>query len=93
MRQAVIIALVGFVCLVVLAQSGMFEALMLLLLMGVVPGTSLTIPSSVMLLAIIGVIWLIIFRFIIADTLQAKHLTRLRAERKKRTPNRRFSQI
>jgi uncharacterized membrane protein len=96
MRKVVIITLLGFVGLVVLAQSGVFEALIFFLLMGIVPGTNITIPAGVMLMIIVSVLWLVIFRFVAIKAFSmhaARRAAKLRAERKQRIPKRRFSQI
>lgn len=93
MRKVVIAILLGFIGVAILVESGMFEALALFLLAGVVPGTDFTIPSTFMFLAIIGIAWLVLFRFIIADALPEIRRMRRSDERKKRLPKRRFGQI
>jgi uncharacterized membrane protein len=96
MRKVVIIALLGFVGLVVLAQSGVFEALIFFLLMGIVPGTNFTVPAGVMLMIIVSVLWLVIFRFVAIEAFSvhaARRAAKLRVQHKKRVPKRRFSQI
>ena len=93
MRKVVIFILLGFVVFALLAESGVFEALALFFLAGVIPGTNLTIPSTLMFLVLIGIAWLVLCRFIITDALPEIRKLRRSDERKKRLPKRRFSQI
>lgn len=96
MKKAIIIAvLVGF-GLIILLNSGIVESLVLFLLAGIVPGTNYAIPSSVMLLCIIGIVWLIIFRFMAIEAYLAytsKRAAKNSQHHKKRLPKRRFEQV
>lgn len=96
MKKAIIIACIGASLLIILGVSGILDSLLLFLLVGAVPGTTYTLPWSVMLLIIIGIMWLVIFRFALLDAFQAittKKSTKTHAARKKRMPKRRYSQI
>lgn len=85
--------LLGLILLALLTESGMFEALTLFFLAGIIPGTDFSIPYGVMLLAFIGIAWLVLFRFVITDILIAVRQLRRQSQRKKRLPKRRFGQI
>lgn len=93
MRKVVIFTLLGLVAFALIIESGVFEALALFLLAGIIPGTNVSIPYGVMLLAFIGIAWLVFFRFIIADIIAKFRHLRRDTQRKKRLPKRRFSQI
>lgn len=93
MRKVVIFTLLGLVAVALLIESGMFEALALFLLAGIIPGTDISIPYGVMLLAFIGIAWLVFFRFVVADIIAKLRRLRRDTQRKKRLPKRRFSQI
>lgn len=93
MRKVVVFTLLGLVAFAILAESGMFEALALFLLAGVVPGTNISIPSGVMMLVLIGIAWLVFIRFIVTDIIAKLRHLRRDTQRKKRLPKRRFSQI
>lgn len=96
MKKTIITLGILCVTLIVLAQSGVFESLVLFLLVGAVPGTNYSIPASTMLLILISILWLVIFRvaaielfYAIASKRPAKQVT----HHKKRMPKRRYSQI
>lgn len=93
MRKVVVFTLLGLVVFAILTESGVFEALALFLLAGVVPGTNISIPSGVMMLVLIGIAWLVFIRFIVTDIIAKLRHLRRDTQRKKRLPKRRFSQI
>jgi len=93
MRKVVVFILLGLVLFALFTESGVFEALALFLLAGIIPGTDISIPYGVMLLAFIGIAWLVFFRFVVADIITRLHRLRRDTQRKKRLPKRRFSQI
>lgn len=93
MRKAVIFTLLGLIVFALMLESGMFEALALFFLAGVIPGTNLSIPYGIMLLAFVGIAWLVFFRFVLADIITAVRHLRRDTQRKKRLPKRRFGQI
>lgn len=93
MRKIIMFILLGLILLALLTESGMLEALALFFLAGIIPGTDFSIPYGVMLLAFIGIAWLVLFRFVIADILIAVRQLRRQSQRKKRLPKRRFGQI
>lgn len=96
MKKTALITIVTIISLFVLAQSGIFESLMLLLLVGAVPGTSYSIPPNAMLLAVIASTWLIVFKLAFSEltTIRTqKRAAKKHVERKKRMPVQRFSEI
>jgi hypothetical protein len=96
MKKAIIISCIAASLLIILGESGILDSLLFFLLVGAVPGTSYTVPWSVMLLIIIGIMWLVIFRFAFLDsfqTISSKKTAKAHAQRKKRMPKRRFEQV
>lgn len=96
MKKAIIIAAIAGICLAIFIASGVLDSLVLFLLVGVIPGTDYSVPSSVMLFIIIGILWLITFRFIAIELFYAymnKQAKKQKTTHKKRMPKRRFSQI
>lgn len=80
----------------ILAESGVFNALVMFLLMGQIPGTSYSVPASVMLLLLGMIVALIIARFVMTKTrynLAIRRLVKKHLAHKARMPRRRFSQI
>ena len=98
MKKAIITACIIGSLLIILAQLGFFEAMMMFWLAGVIPGTSYSIPSNIMyglLLACISIIIIHLmrhrlFRFFFDH---APKTTPRHSLHKKRLPKRRFSQI
>lgn len=97
MKKTAIIASIAVLCLIILAKSGVIDALVVFLLVGQIPGTNYAIPASFMLLAIVSVVWLLLFRFTAIEALHSaslKHSAKDKAaERKKNLPKRRFKQV
>lgn len=97
MKKAVIIAGVSILGLVILTKSGVFDALLVFLLAGQIPGTHFAVPSTIMLLTIISIVWLVIFRLTAIEATNAvstKRSAKRHVERrKKRMPKRRYSRV
>lgn len=96
MNKKIILIAFAIISIVILAQSGIFSALILFLLVGVVPGTSYSVPPSIMLLLIATITWLVLFRLTAVEILYKhsdNHSVKKHTERKKRMPRRRFSEI
>lgn len=84
------------IALVVCSKLGVLQALLLFFLVGAVPGTNLTVPSSVMLFSILIAAWVVVFRFTALKALEMRAIARLVKaynERKTNLPKRRFGQI
>lgn len=90
--QAALLVLV----IIVLNEVGVFNALFMFLLVGAIPGTDYSLPSSFMLLIMLALIWGIFYRFAGVKAfkrLTAKKLLKRAKVHKKRMPRRRFSEI
>lgn len=97
MKKSIVIACLASLGIVLLIKSGMIESLILLLLVGIVPGTDYAIPSSVMLTAILVIACLFVARFAAVELFYMFIDKRTAAEKtshhKKRMPKRRYSEI
>jgi hypothetical protein len=96
MKKSIIIACLACLGLVILIKSGMIDSLILFLLVGIIPGTNYAIPSSVMLLAIFSILWLLVVRFAAVELFYLfidKRNAHSKTSHKKRMPKRRYSQI
>jgi hypothetical protein len=96
MKKAIILTVLASFGLIVLLNSGIFESLVLFLLAGIIPGTNYAIPSSIMLLCIVSIVWLILFRFMAIEAYIVyinKRSAKKTALHKKRMPKRRFEQV
>jgi hypothetical protein len=96
MKKIIIIACLACLGMVILIKSGMIESLVLFLLVGIVPGTNYVVPSSVMLMAIFCVLWLLVIRFAAVELfyiLMDKRNTAQKTNHRKRMPKRRYSEI
>ncbi len=82
--------------LLVLSKSGVFDALMIFLLVGAVPGTALSVPSGLMLTACVAALLITTFRYTaisFLDALDLRRLTRKHVAYRERMPKKRFGQI
>ena len=96
MKKFSLIIGTAIIALVACSKLGVLQALLLFFLVGAIPGTTLTVPSSVMLFFILIAAWLVIFRFTALKALEKRALMRLAkayAERKSHLPKRRFGQV
>ena len=96
MKKTIIIACLASLGLVILIKSGVIESLVLFLLVGLVPGTNYAVPSSVMLLAIFSILWLLVVRFAAVELFYLfldKRASMPQSNHKKHMPKRRYSQI
>lgn len=101
MKKVVIAGCITGSVLIILTQFGFFEAFLMFLLAGAVPGTTYSIPSNIMYGLLLTGISLVIIRLIglhvldlLFDTSEKTTKTSaIRHARKKRLPKRRFSQI
>jgi hypothetical protein len=96
MKKAIIISCISIAGLIVLEQSGILNSLLMFLLVGAIPGTDYNVPSSIMMLLIASVIWLLFFRFAAIEALYSisvKRSAKRIVQQKKRMPKRRFSEI
>jgi len=92
-KRPVIIAL-AVVGLVVLAKAGIFDSLMLFILAGVIPGTQYAVPSTIMLLLITSVAWLLLFNLVSLEPRGTSKPTKKKSvSSKKRLPKQRYKEI
>lgn len=92
MKKILLYTFLIVIGLVALVQSGILNALMIFVLIGVIPGTSYVVSPGFMLLAMITIIWVVIFRLAARETLYSI-ATKDQTEPKKRMPRRRYNQI
>ncbi|MDX2776704.1 hypothetical protein PV379_05080 [Streptomyces caniscabiei] len=96
MKKTFIITVIAVLVCIILFQSNILESLMLFLLVGAIPGTTLSLPPSAMLMLLFAIAWVVAFRLGIMRLLAVRNVRRAakkRAEHKKRMPARRFKQI
>jgi uncharacterized membrane protein len=96
MKKAVIIASLILFVYIVLSESGVLNALLVFLLVGAVPGTTITISPNFMLLGIGIIAWLVLFNLMavrIANFATSKRLIGKYITRTERMPKRRYSRI
>lgn len=96
MKKVIVIACLACLGLVILIKSGVIDSLVLFLLVGIIPGTNYVVPSSVMLLAIFSIVWLLVVRFAAIELFYMfidKRTNSSKTNHKKRMPKRRYSQI
>lgn len=96
MKKTFIVTIAAVLMYIILFQSNVLESLMLFLLVGAIPGTTLSLPPSAMLMLLFSIAWVVAFRLGIMRLLAIRNVRRAakkRAEHKKRMPARRFKQI
>lgn len=100
MRKLIITCCIIGSAIIILSQFGFFEALLLFLLAGVIPGTTYSVSSGVMSLLIMSIIsliivWLIglsVFEFLFGIAQKATPTPSKRSSAK-HLPKQRYSQI
>lgn len=96
MKKTFIVTIAAVLMYIILFQSNVLESLMLFLLVGAIPGTTLSLPPSAMLMLLFSIAWVVAFRLGIMRLLAVRNVRRAakkRAEHKKRMPARRFKRI
>jgi hypothetical protein len=96
MKKISFIIGITVVALVACSKLGVLQALLLFFLVGAIPGTDLTVPSSVMFFSILIAAWVVVFRFTALKALEMRAVARLAKaynERKNNLPKRRFRQV
>lgn len=94
-KTLIITGIIALMCAILL-QSNILESLLFFLLVGAIPGTSLSLPPSIMLTLFFAIGWVVAFRLVIQKLLairSQRSATRSRAKHKKRLPARRFKRI
>lgn len=96
MKQRLVVMGVIFVILWVLAKSGVLDSLLFFLLVGAIPGTNWSIPSSFMMILCAVAVLLVVFRYTaisLIEQLDLHRRTKKYIARKERMPKRRFRSI
>lgn len=96
MKKIILITITAVICLIIAAKIGVFNALFMLFLAGVIPGTQIVIPANVMLLIISTMMCGILFYSIAKDFIRTafeRYTTKSTASRTPHLPKRRFSEI
>lgn len=96
MRKTVIISSIIFLLIAVLTQSGVIDALLVFLLSGSLPGTSIALSPTMMMALLFAVAWLVIAQMTAVGTVNARVVRRFvtRATKKQQAlPKRRYSRI
>lgn len=80
----------------VIVYSGFLQSLLMFLIIGIIPGTTISVPPTIMLVAFIAISWLLIFRFSITkitNYIIQKRRALQRATHKRNMPKRRLARI
>lgn len=96
MKQRAIAVSVIFLILFVLGKSGVFDSLLIFLLVGAIPGTDWSLPAGFMLTLGLLTAVLIAFRYTaiaLVEELDLRKRTRKYIARKERMPKKRFRSI
>lgn len=96
MKKGIIIVIAVIVSLMIAAKIGLFSALFMFFLVGIIPGTQIIIPANIMLLMISAVMCAILFYATARDILHM--ILDHHSEKPKKTatshlPKQRFSEI
>lgn len=95
-KKAIVVSMLILIIVSILSKSGVLNSLLIFLLVGAVPGTSVSISPSLMLLIVGAGFWAITFHFTAGKFItsrQTKRLIKKHITRKQRMPKRRYSQI
>lgn len=96
MKQSIAITLASILVVIVLAESGALNSLLMFLLVGAIPGTHYAVPAGFMLIVIALCIWIALARFTVFSVLRRfvmRRLTKQKATVKKRLPRHRYAQL
>jgi hypothetical protein len=96
MKRNITIVAASIIIATLFAKLGVFDALLLFIVVGAVPGTTISIPSFVMLLAYVTIAIYILAKLTTRHALYIRLVTRLKARYEAyrgRLPKRRYSEI
>lgn len=96
MRRIVIISSILLAAMILLLESGVIDSLVLFLLSGAVPGTSIIISPTAMMAGLVAVTWLVLTRITALGALNLMTMNRLvkhYLKKQQRMPKRRYSRI
>jgi hypothetical protein len=96
MKRNIIVVVTSIILATILTKLGVFDALLLFIIIGAVPGTAITIPSFVLLLAYVTIAVYVVAKIAARHALYIRLITRLKARYeayRSRLPKRRYSEI
>lgn len=96
MKNNILLVAAGAATVFILAKIGFFDAMLIFVLVGAIPGTNYSLPSSFMLLASLSALWFLLFRWAALKTISgraAKKISKTSAAHKKRLPKRRYGEV
>jgi hypothetical protein len=96
MKRNITIIAASIIIATIFAKLGVFDALLLFIIIGAVPGTTFTVPSFVLLLAYSTIAIYIVAKLAARHALYTRLITRLKARYEAyrgRLPKRRYSEI
>lgn len=96
MKKSYFIVSGAIIAALAFSKFGVFQALLLFFLVGAIPGSSVSVPSSMMLFLILITAWLLVFRFTALKTYELRTVSKLTKAfhaRKNNLPKRRFEQV
>lgn len=96
MKKRIVASTVLVIGSVSIIKLGIINSLILFLLAGAIPGTTYSVPSSIMLLGTLTLIWLVVLYIAPLDIFQtssSQSKTRSTTTHKKHLPSRRYNEI
>ena len=96
MKRNIIVVVTSIILATILTKLGVFDALLLFIIIGAVPGTTITIPSFVLLLAYSTIAAYVVAKLAARHALYIRLISRLKARYetyRSRLPKRRYSEI
>lgn len=96
MKRNITIVAASIILATILTKLGVFDALLLFIIIGAVPGTTITIPSFVLLLGYSTIAVYIVAKLAARHALYIRLISRLKARYeayRSRLPKRRYSEI
>ena len=96
MRTTVFFIILSIAALIAVIDSGVSDALLAFLLSGAVPGTTMTLSPTVMMIGCVAVAWLVLFHLTALGAIKMVAMRRLvnhHNRRQARMPKRRYSRI
>lgn len=84
MKNQIKTVAIGVAVIVILNQLGVFNALLIFVLVGAIPGTDYSLPSSFMLLSMLTAMWFLLFRWATLKTIHRQTIRKINKYQKKR---------
>ena len=96
MKRNITIVAASIIMATLIVKLGVFDALLLFIVIGAIPGTTISIPSFVMLLAYVTIAIYVVAKLAARHALYIRLITRLKARYeayRSRLPKRRYGEI